>query len=296
MARLASAQVSLPRFVAFEAGGTSRYGLLRDDGVADLSARLAESLPTLRSLVAAGAWHAAERAGREGKADLPWGAFRFAPAIPEEARIFCVGVNYPDRAEEYEDTAKPPYPSLFLRFASSFVGHEAAITRPDVSEQFDYEGEIALVIGKAGRRIPEAGALDHIAALTLCNDGSVRDWMRHGKFNVTQGKNFDGSGAMGPWLVPYLGEDQIADIGLRTLVNGELRQSDRTSRMIFGPRYLINYLSNFTALRPGDIIVTGTPTGAGARRTPPVWLRPGDVVEVEAEGIGALRNQVTEEA
>jgi 2-keto-4-pentenoate hydratase/2-oxohepta-3-ene-1,7-dioic acid hydratase in catechol pathway len=152
-----------------------------------------------------------------------------------------------------------------------------------------------IVIGKAGRHIPERDALAHIAALSLCNEGTIRDWVRHAKFNVTQGKNFDGSAAMGPWLVPYEDEGQIADIRLTTRVNGEIRQDDRTSRMVFSFRRLISYISTFTTLVPGDVIVTGTPTGAGARFDPPKWLRPGDVVEVEAEGIGLLRNGVVDE-
>lgn len=215
--------------------------------------------------------------------------------LPE--KIICVGVNYPDRNEEYRDGhAAPTRPSLFLRFARSFVGHGIPLTRPAVSPQFDYEGEVVLAIGKAGRHISEADALHHVAAVTLCNEGTVRDWVRHGKFNVTQGKNFDGTGAIGPWLVPFVEEGQIADIRLTTRVNGEIRQNDRTSRMIFPFRMLINYISTFTTLVPGDLIVTGTPTGAGARFDPPVWLKPGDVIEVEAEGIGLLRNGVTDEA
>ena len=155
---------------------------------------------------------------------------------------------------------------------------------------------MVLVIGKAGRHIPESAALDHIAAVTLCNEGTIRDWVRHAKFNVTQGKNFDSTGSLGPWLVPYTDEAQIADIRLTTRVNGETRQDDRTSRLIFGFRYLINYISTFTTLVPGDVIVTGTPTGAGARFDPPRYLKPGDVVEVEADNIGVLRNGVIDEA
>ena len=285
------------RFVAFTANGRSGYGLLRDDGLADLSRRLADTVPTLQSLIESGAWDAAERAGRADGPDLAPGAFALQPPIGANARILCVGVNYPDRSGEYRDGAPPPrYPSLFVRFASSFVGHDRAIVRPRASDQLDYEGELVLVIGKSGRHIDERDVLDHVAAITLCNEGSVRDWLRHGKFNVTQGKNFDSSGAMGPWLVPFHDERQIADIRLTTRVNGALRQDDRTSRMTFGFRYLISYISTFVTLQPGDVLVTGTPAGAGARRDPPVWLRPGDVVEVAAEGIGLLRNTVEAES
>jgi 2-keto-4-pentenoate hydratase/2-oxohepta-3-ene-1,7-dioic acid hydratase in catechol pathway len=153
-----------------------------------------------------------------------------------------------------------------------------------------------VIVGKPGRHIAEDDALSHIAALTLCNEGSVRDWIRHGKFNVTQGKNFERSGSMGPWLVPFTDESQISDIRLTTRVNGETRQDDRTSRMIFSFRKLISYISTFTTLHPDDIIITGTPTGAGARLDPPQWLKPGDIVEVEAEGLGILRNTIEDEA
>jgi 2-keto-4-pentenoate hydratase/2-oxohepta-3-ene-1,7-dioic acid hydratase in catechol pathway len=175
------------------------------------------------------------------------------------------------------------------------VGHGTPLVRPRASQQLDYEGELVIVIGKAGRHISENTALDHIAALTLGNEGTIRDWVRHAKFNVTQGKNFDSTGSLGPWIVPYTSEAQIADIRLTTRVNGELRQDDRTSRLMFGFRYLINYISTFTTLVAGDIIVTGTPTGAGARFDPPRYLNPGDVIEVEAEGVGLLRNGVVDE-
>jgi len=205
-------------------------------------------------------------------------------------------VNYPDRNAEYKDGKDaPPNPSLFIRFARSFTGHDAPLIRPPESPQLDYEGEIVIVIGKGGRRISQADALDHIAALTLCNEGTIRDWVRHAKFNVTQGKNFDRAGAIGPWLVRYRDESQIADIQLETIVNGEVRQSDHTARMLFSFRKIIEYISTFTTLVPGDVIVSGTPAGAGARLDPPIWLKPGDVVEVTAEGIGTLRNTVADE-
>ena len=185
--------------------------------------------------------------------------------------------------------------SLFDRFARSFTGHDRPLIRPPESHQLDYEGEVTIVIGKGGRRIAEADALHHIAALTLCNEGTLRDWVRHAKFNVTQGKNFDRSGSIGPWLVPFTDEAQLADIRLTTRVNGAVRQDDRTSRMIFSFRKIIAYISTFTTLVPGDVIVCGTPTGAGARFDPPIWLKPGDVVEVEADGIGTLRNTIADE-
>src|SRR5438270_6426838 len=163
---------------------------------------------------------------------------------------------------------------MFLRTPRSFVGHRSPLVRPRASNQLDYEGELVLVIGKAGRHIAERAALDHIAAVTLCNEGTIRDWVRHAKFNVTQGKNFDSTGSLGPWLVPSGDEAQIADIRLTTKVNGEIRQDDRTSRVLFPFRYLINYISTFTTLMPADVIVTGTAHRADARLDPPRYLNP----------------------
>jgi len=284
------------RIATFTAGGRQRYGVVTDSGIVDLSARFGE-WPSLRQVIEAGALRRLVDAAAGQPADFAFTDIRYDIPVPQPEKIICVGVNYPDRNEEYKDgQAAAGKPSLFPRFARSFVGHGTPLTRPTVSPQLDYEGEVVLVIGKPGRHIAEADALGHIAAVTLCNEGTVRDWVRHAKFNVTQGKNFEGSGAVGPWLVPYVDESQIADIRLTTRVNGETRQDDRTSRMIYSFRYLINYISTFTTLVAGDIIVTGTPTGAGARFDPPVWLKPGDTIEVEAEGIGVLRNGVVDEA
>jgi 2-keto-4-pentenoate hydratase/2-oxohepta-3-ene-1,7-dioic acid hydratase in catechol pathway len=250
----------------------------------------------LREAIAAGALTKLAEDGARRAPDHPLDAITWLPPIPAPEKIICIGVNYPDRNAEYKDSSDAPkYPSMFMRTPRSFVGHDTPIVRPHASPQLDYEGEIVIIIGKPGRHIPERSALDHIGAVTLCNEGTIRDWLRHAKFNVTQGKNFDSTGSLGPWLVPYGGEAQIADIRLTTKVNGELRQEDRTSRLIFGFRYLINYISTFATLVPGDVIVTGTPTGAGARFDPPRWLKPGDVIEVEAEGIGTLRNGVVDE-
>jgi 2-keto-4-pentenoate hydratase/2-oxohepta-3-ene-1,7-dioic acid hydratase in catechol pathway len=267
-----------------------------DAGIVDLSALFDKEYPTLREAVAAGAlMKLVEAAGRRSP-DHALDAITWLPPIPAPEKIICIGVNYPDRNAEYKDGQDAPkYPSMFMRTPRSFVGHETPLVRPRASAQLDYEGEVVLIIGKAGRHIAESAALDHIAAVTLCNEGTIRDWVRHAKFNVTQGKNFDATGSLGPWLVPYSGESQIADIRLTTRVNGETRQDDRTGRLIFGFRYLINYISTFTTLVPGDVIVTGTPTGAGARFDPPRYLKPGDVIEVEADHIGLLRNGVIDE-
>jgi 2-keto-4-pentenoate hydratase/2-oxohepta-3-ene-1,7-dioic acid hydratase in catechol pathway len=276
-------------------GGARLWGAAVEGGFVDLSGAHPE-WPGLRAAIAAGALPAL-MAGAEGRAVThPAGSFAWDIPVTDPGKIICVGVNFPDRNAEYKDGQDaPPNPSLFPRFAQSFVGHEVPLVRPPESAQLDYEGEIAVVIGRGGRRIPEAAALSHIAALTLCNEGTLRDWVRHAKFNVTQGKNWDASGAMGPWLVPFRDPAQIVDVALQTRVNGELRQSDRTGRMIFPVARQIAYISTFTTLAPGDIIVTGTPTGAGARFDPPVWLKPGDVVEVTADGLGTLRNGVRDE-
>ena len=285
------------RLATFSVDGKARYGVVAEQGIVDLSARSGRLFATLKEAIAAGKLRSLVEEGARHSPDHALDAISWRPPVPTPEKIICIGVNYPDRNAEYKDGQAPaPYPSMFLRTERSFVGHETPLVRPRASAQLDYEGELALVIGKSGRHIAEKDALDHVAALTLCNEGTLRDWVRHAKFNVTQGKNFEASGSLGPWLVPYVDEAQIADIRLTTRVNGELRQEDRTSRLIFGFRYLIAYISTFTTLVPGDIIVTGTPTGAGARLEPPRYLRPGDVIEVEAEGIGLLRNGVVDEA
>ncbi|SDR57279.1 2-keto-4-pentenoate hydratase/2-oxohepta-3-ene-1,7-dioic acid hydratase (catechol pathway) [Rhizobiales bacterium GAS113] len=285
------------RLATFSVAGETRYGLVSETGVVDLTGRFADRYPTLRQAIADGALPRLVEEGARHAPDFGLDAVVWRPPVPGPEKIICIGVNYPDRNAEYKDgQAAPQYPSMFLRTERSFVGHEVPLVLPRASGQLDYEGELVLVIGKAGRHIAETDALSHVAALTLCNEGTLRDWVRHAKFNVTQGKNFEASGSLGPWLVPYADEAQIADIRLSTKVNGEQRQDDRTSRLIFGFRYLIAYISTFTTLVPGDVIVTGTPTGAGARFDPPRYLKPGDVIEVEAEGVGLLRNGVVDEA
>ncbi len=287
-----------PKFIRFTIKGEqrARYGLIDAQGVTDLSERLADRWPTLDAVIADNALSVAAAEAAECADRIPVNAIRFETPLASPGKIICVGVNYPNRDAEYQD-AQPPaaYPSLFVRFPDSLTGHQQPLLRPRESEQLDYEGEIALVIGKPGRRIAQAAALSHIAALTLANEGTVRDWVRHSKFNVTQGKNFYRSGALGPWLVPYRDASQIADIRLTTTVNGELRQDDRTRNMTFSFAWIIAYLSTFIPLHAGDLILTGTPTGAGARLTPPQWLKAGDVVEVSADGLGTLRNSVVDE-
>lgn len=283
------------RFATIEAGGRQVYGVIVEGGVIALSDAFPQ-WPSLRAVIAAGALGQLAAAAEGRAVSHPEGSFTYAIPVPDPEKILCVGVNFPDRNAEYKDgSAAPQYMSLFPRFARSFTGHGQPLIRPPENHTLDYEGEVAVVIGKGGRRIKAADAYDHIAGLTLCNEGTIRDWVRHAKFNVTQGKNWDRSGAIGPWMVGFDDPAQLDQARIVTRVNGEVRQDDVLSRMTFGIRDEIAYISTFTTLVPGDIIVTGTPTGAGARFDPPRYLVPGDVVEVEVEGIGILRNGVADE-
>lgn len=281
------------RIATYSADGRSRYGAVTPEGMIDLSPGFPQ-WPSLYAVVAAGALQDVVAAA-DGKS-VTHTDFVFEAVLPDAPRILCVGVNFPDRNAEYKDGSAPPrYMSLFPRFASGFTGHGCPLLRPPESHTLDYEGEVAVVIGRAGRRIPEADVYDHIAALTICNDGTIRDWVRHAKFNVTQGKNWDRSGAMGPWLVPFSAASQLDDARIVTRVNGEVRQDDVLANMIFPVRKIIEYVSTFMTLQAGDVLVTGTPTGAGARFDPPRFLVPGDTVEIEVNGIGTLRNTVEDE-
>ncbi|MCG7522577.1 fumarylacetoacetate hydrolase family protein [Ruegeria sp. Ofav3-42] len=281
------------RFATYTAKGATYFGAITDDGAIALNDAFPDQA-SLYEVIAAGAFEklAEAAAGRE----VTHAEFTYEMVMPDVRRILCVGVNFPDRNAEYKDgSAQPEYMSLFPRFASGFTGHNRSLIRPPENHTLDYEGEVAIVIGKAGRRISQEDAYGYIAALTLCNEGTIRDWVRHAKFNVTQGKNWDNSGAIGPWLVPFTDAAQLDDARIQTRVNGELRQDDTLNRMMFPIRCEIEYISTFMTLQPGDIIVTGTPTGAGARFDPPKYLAPGDVVEVSVEGIGTLRNTVEDE-
>lgn len=281
------------RFATFSANGDTFFGAITEDGAIALN----DAFPSHNSLcdvIRAGKFAELEPASR-GR-EVTHSDYVFEMVMPDAPRILCVGVNFPDRNAEYKDgSTQPKYMSLFPRFASGFTGHGRPLIRPPENHTLDYEGEVAIVIGKGGRRIKPEDAYDHIAALTLCNEGTIRDWVRHAKFNVTQGKNWDKSGAIGPWLVPFTDAAQLDDARIVTRVNGEVRQDDVLSRMMFPIREEIAYISTFMTLQPGDIIVTGTPTGAGARFDPPRYLKPGDVVEIEVEGIGILRNGVEDE-
>lgn len=283
------------KLLSFAIGGRVSFGAVKGDGVVDLAPRLGGR--TLKQVLRAGDLPRALELAAAGEPKLALADVRHLPTITDPEKIPCIGVNYRDRNEEYKDGSEPPrFPSVFMRTPNSLVGHLEPILNPPESEQLDYEGEIVLVIGREGRRVAEADAWQHVAGLTLMNEGSVRDWLRHSKFNVTPGKNFERSGSMGPWLVTA---DEFADgeeLAISTRVNGELRQDDTTANMIFSFRRLIAYLSSFMRLLPGDVIATGTPTGAGARFDPPKYLRAGDVVEVSSPKIGTLRNTVVDEA
>lgn len=281
------------RFATCTAAGDTFYGAVTDQGMIALSSEFPQ-WPSLYDVVVADGLAELEESAR-GK-DVTHEDFVYEMVMPNARRILCVGVNFPNRNAEYKDgSAQPKYMSLFPRFASGFTGHGQPLIRPPENHTLDYEGEVAIVIGKTGRRISQDDAYDHIAALTICNEGTIRDWVRHAKFNVTQGKNWDNSGALGPWLVPFTDAAQLDDARILTRVNGEVRQDDVLANMMFPIRREIEYISTFMTLQPGDIIVTGTPTGAGARFDPPKYLQPGDVVDIEVNGIGTLRNTVEDE-
>ncbi|CUJ83232.1 Ureidoglycolate lyase [Shimia thalassica] len=282
------------KLATIRADNAQLYGAILEDGFVNLTPDFPQ-WPTLYDAISAGGFDQLLSMA-EGRTATHTD-FTYEMVLPNAPRILCVGVNFPDRNAEYKDgSAQPKYMSLFPRFASGFTGHGQNLVRPPENHTLDYEGEVAIVIGKSGRRIAAENAYDHIAALTLCNEGTIRDWVRHAKFNVTQGKNWDRSGAIGPWLVPFTDPSQLDDARIITRVNGEVRQDDVLSRMMFPIREEIAYISTFMTLQPGDIIVTGTPTGAGARFDPPRYLKPGDVVEIEVNGIGTLTNGVEDEA
>ena len=281
--------------VSFETDGNTSFGIEKDGAIIDLAGRIdgaavAEDLliPKLQAKAAA---IAATADGDVATTDV---TLQIPVTNPE--KILCIGINYANRNEEYGDlTPMQEYPSVFFRVPGSFVGHNVPIMRPPESEQLDYEGEIAIVIGEGGRRIPRETAESHIAALTCLNEGTIRDWLRHGKHNVTQGKNFDRSGSIGPWMVTADEFTGYGDMAIETRVNGVVRQTDTTASLIFDFAYLVSYVSTIMTLKRGDIISTGTPIGAGARFDPPIWLKPGDVLEIEAAGIGVLRNEIVDE-
>ena len=283
------------KFVTFLSRGQERFGGIQsgdENNVVDIT----DAFTSLHSVLTAGTLTQASAAVEAGTASLPLNSLELLPPITTAEKYFCIGVNYANRNAEYKDGSEAPKnPSVFMRSRESFVGHGQFIERPPESHQLDYEGEIVVIIGKEGRRIKRSNARDHIAGLCVMNEGTLRDWVRHAKFNVTQGKNFERSGALGPWMVPLTDDIDLTDLTIQTRVNGELRQDDHTSNMMFPIEFQIEYLSKFARLKAGDVIATGTPNGAGARFDPPKYLVPGDVVEVTCPAVGSLRNEVKDE-
>jgi 2-keto-4-pentenoate hydratase/2-oxohepta-3-ene-1,7-dioic acid hydratase in catechol pathway len=281
------------KFASFEIDGTASWGLVEDGGIADLGALLRERCPDLKSAIAADALAdvaaSATKAKRYALSDISW-----LPVIPNPDKILCIGLNYEMHRKE-TGRSEVENPTVFGRFANSQTGHLSDIIRPRVSTDLDFEGELAVVIGKAGRYIKRQDAWQHIAGYACYNEGSVRDFQRH-THQFTPGKNFPSTGGFGPWMVT---RDEIDDLGplrLQTRLNGEVVQDTTIDQMIFDIPRQIEYCSTFTRLEPGDVIATGTPGGVGSRRTPPLWMKPGDIVEVEIERIGLLRNGIADEA
>ena len=283
------------RVVSFRVGDKTSWGVTSDgEGIVDLGAR--EGGSVLERLTSGKAIASLADLADLHSPDVAVGDVILLPPVVCGPKIICIGVNYANRNAEYKDqTPDPEWPSLFMRGQESFTGSGQSLWRPPESPQLDYEGEIVMVIGKAGHRIPQDKAMEHVAGYTLMNEGTIRDWVRHAKFNVTQGKNFPCSGAIGPWLVDAAEVGNHAELALETRVNGELRQQDTTANLMFPFDYLVSYLSIFYTLQPGDMISTGTPNGAGARFDPPRYLAPGDVVEVTCPSIGTLRNTVADD-
>jgi 2-keto-4-pentenoate hydratase/2-oxohepta-3-ene-1,7-dioic acid hydratase in catechol pathway len=280
--------------MSFENRGRAGFGIVVGEGIVDASARLSGNPTNLRAALRAGLLPELGRLASE-KPDLALADVTFVPAIPDAAaKILCVGINYLPHIKEM-GRERPDKPVLFTRFQDSLVGHGQPLLKPRESEQFDFEGELAVVIGKRARRVSRARALEHVAGYSCFNDGSIRDFQRHSA-QFTPGKNFHASGSFGPWLVT---RDEIADpsrLHLTTRLNGQVVQDESVGELCFGVPELIEYCSIWAELEPGDIIVTGTPGGVGAGRKPPLWMKPGDTVEVEISGIGVLRNPIAAEA
>jgi 2-keto-4-pentenoate hydratase/2-oxohepta-3-ene-1,7-dioic acid hydratase in catechol pathway len=281
------------KLVSFVIAGRASYGVVQDGGVVDLGRRVGDRWPTLKSLLAAGALAEIQRLANTIGPDLPLEDMEFAPVIPDPDKIICIGLNYRDHVAE---TGRPmtEKPALFARFAGSQIGHLRPLVKPSVSDEFDYEGELAVIIGKSGRHIPAHRALEYVAGYSCYNEGSIRDWQRHTS-QFLAGKSFAGTGGFGPWMVTT---DEIPDpssLILETRLNGQVVQHSPTNCMITPVPEQIAYISTMLPLLPGDVIVSGTPGGVGVKRTPPLFMRPGDVAEVEISGIGILRNPVIAE-
>lgn len=277
------------KIVSFRQGARASWGVWTDAGIADLG----QHHPSLRAALVAGGLDAVRRASQGAKATVKHAEAVLLPPIGDAEKILCIGLNYEEHRKE---TGRDPsaQPTIFTRFNESQVGHGQPMVRPKASTDFDYEGELAVIVGKAGRHIAEKDALAHVAGYSCYNDGSIRDWQRH-TTQFTPGKNFTGTGGFGPWMVTA---DEIPDpktMRLQTRLNGQVVQDATTDLMIFDIPFLIRYCSTFTTLRPGDVIVTGTPGGVGMKRSPPLWMKPGDTVEVDISKVGVLRNPIVQE-
>lgn len=282
------------KIASYLQGGTPAYGVVVDDGLITVSKTLGAKHPDLRAVLDAGALDEVKKAAEGKPADASLDGVAFLPLIPDPAKILCVGLNYEaHRIEAGRD--KTQYPTIFVRFPTSQVGHNQPMIRPKISERYDYEGELAIVIGKHGRYLSEDDALSVVAGYTCFNDGSIRDWQRH-TIQFTPGKNFPNSGACGPWMTTADEIPDPQDLVLETRLNGAVMQHTNTDDMTYSVREIISYCSTFTDLVPGDIIPTGTPSGVAMARTPPAWMKPGDVIEVDITKIGVLRNPIESEA
>lgn len=259
----------------------------------DLGRRLS-GIATLRDLIAQPDWMKIVEAVDPSDESYGLSEVAFLPVVPNPDKILCIGINYASHVRE-TGREMPDRPMVFTRFANSQVGHKGAMIRPRLSDRFDFEGELAVVIGRPGRYIAPDAALSHVAGYSCYNDGSIRDWQRH-TTQFTPGKNFPATGAFGPWMAT---PDEVGDIGrlsLTTTLNGAVMQQATLDDLIFDVPSLISYCSHFTVLEPGDVIITGTTGGVGAFREPPIWLKPGDQISVTIDAIGELRNHVADEA
>ena len=282
------------KLASYKVRGRESYGAVVGEGVVDLKLRLGAGYDGVLDLLRAGALDKANAAIRGARPDFPLREVELLPPVLAPEKILCIGINYANRNADYGDQDAPKYPSMFYRAPNSLVAHMQPLVRPRESIELDYEGEIALVIGTAGRRIPQSDALHHVAGVTLCNEGTIRDWIRHGKFNVTQGKNWDASGSIGPWIVTTDEIDLAQPLHLTVKLNDDVTQDDTTANLIKSFPEIIAYVSTFMTLKPGDIIVTGTPVKLKRSETP-VWLKPGDTIEITCPQIGTLRNTVVAE-
>jgi 2-keto-4-pentenoate hydratase/2-oxohepta-3-ene-1,7-dioic acid hydratase in catechol pathway len=281
------------RLASYSLRGRPSFGAVVGEGIVDLRPRL-HRFQNLSEVFRAKALDQAKAASDGVRPDVPLTEVELLPPLAAPEKILCIGINYANRGQDYNVTNNPKYPSMFYRAPNSLVGSGQNLVRPKISEQLDYEGEIAIVIGADCKHVTKDNALEMIAGVTLCNEGTIRDWTRHGQFNVTQGKNFDASGAIGPWIETDFELGKPLHLIVRK--NGEVTQEDTTASMIFSFADIIAYTTSFMTLKAGDVICTGTPVKKTAKSDPPVWLKPGDTIEVESPEIGVLRNSVVDEA